>query len=408
MRTALRTRFLWALAPVIAMALGGVWLAVGPHRLGPATLVVAYLAGMAAAVHWTQPHRRRVLIVGSGPIATALIDEIGARPNGRYRLIGVVDDAPDDQPTPGLVPRLGTTASLARIIDATRPDEIAITLTHHREDAATAAPLLEARLKGVVIDEAVQLLERMTGKIAIEAIDPNAILFSTGFRHSDAARSDLFHAVTRAWNLLVAALALLVLSPVLLVITVLIVMDSPGSPLFIQRRVGASGVPFGLIKFRTMRAMDGPHSEWVRDNESRITRVGKWLRRFRLDEVPQLVNVLRGEMNFVGPRPHPVSNYPLFCDQIPLYVCRGSVRPGITGWAQVRYGYANGLDEETEKMRYDLYYIKHRSISFDARILVETVLVVLVDRACSVMKGRTPDAVWAGPWSQGASGVFLR
>jgi lipopolysaccharide/colanic/teichoic acid biosynthesis glycosyltransferase len=146
----------------------------------------------------------------------------------------------------------------------------------------------------------------------------------------------------------------------------------------------------------------------VRDNESRITRVGKWLRRFRLDEVPQLVNVLRGEMNFVGPRPHPVSNYPLFCDQIPLYVCRGSVRPGITGWAQVRYGYANGLDEETEKMRYDLYYIKHRSISFDARILVETVLVVLVDRACSVMKGRTPDAVWAGPWSQGASGVFLR
>ena len=408
MRSALRTRFLWALAPVIAMALGGVWLAAGSHRIGPGTFLLAYLAGMAAAVHWTQPRRRRVLIVGSGPIATALVDEIGARPNGRYRLIGVVDDAPDEDPTPGLVPRLGTTAALARIIDATRPDEIAITLTHHRGDSVTAGPLLDARLKGVLIDEAVQLLERMTGKIAIEAIDPNAIVFSSGFRHSDAARSDLFHAVTRGWNLLAAAFALLLLAPVLLAITVLIVVDSPGNPLFVQRRVGASGRPFGLFKFRTMREVDGPHSEWVRDNEARITRVGRWLRRFRLDEVPQLVNVLRGEMNFVGPRPHPVSNYPLFCDQIPLYVCRGSVRPGITGWAQVRYGYANGLDEETEKMRYDLYYIKHRSISFDARILVETLLVVLVDRACSAMETNTHDTAWAGPWSQGASGVFLR
>ena len=408
MRSALRTRFLWALAPVVAIGFGGVWLAVGSHRLGPGTFVAAYLIGMTAAVHWTEPRRRRVLIVGGGPIATALVDEIGARPNGRYRLIGVVDDAPDEQPTPGLVLRLGSMASLARIIDATRPDEIAITLTHHHGDTVTAGPLLDARLRGVVIQEAVQLLERLTGKIAIEAIDPDAILFSSGFRHSDAAHSDLFHAVTRAWNLVVAAIVLVLLSPVLLAITVLIVLDSSGSPFFVQRRVGAGGLPFGLIKFRTMRDDDGPHSEWVRDNESRITRVGKWLRRFRLDELPQLVNVLRGEMNFVGPRPHPASNYPLFCDRIPLYVCRGSVRPGITGWAHVRYGYANGLDEETEKMRYDLYYIKHRSISFDARILIETVLVVLVDRACSAMQGPARDAAWAGPWSQAASGVYLR
>src|SRR5689334_12220946 len=110
MRSALRTRFLWALAPVVAIGLGGVWLAVGSHRLGPGTFVAAYLIGMTAAVHWTEPRRRRVLIVGGGPIATALVDEIGARPNGRYRLIGVVDDAPDEQPTPGLVLRLGSMA----------------------------------------------------------------------------------------------------------------------------------------------------------------------------------------------------------------------------------------------------------------------------------------------------------
>jgi lipopolysaccharide/colanic/teichoic acid biosynthesis glycosyltransferase len=173
---------------------------------------------------------------------------------------------------------------------------------------------------------------------------------------------------------------------------------------FVQRRIGADGRPFGLIKFRTMADAAERRSEWARDNTSRITRVGHWLRRFRLDELPQLVNVLRGHMNFVGPRPHPESNYQLFCEHIPLYGCRASVRPGITGWAQVRMGYANGLEEETEKMRYDLYYIKHRSFGLDARILLETVLVVLVERAWSLASPQRRDVAW----SQVPSGVALR
>src|SRR6185503_5414293 len=138
---------------------------------------------------------------------------------------------------------------------------------------------------------------------------------------------------------------------------------------------------FRLLKFRTMRPAGAATSEWARDNASRLTRVGVWLRRFRLDELPQLVNILRGDMNLVGPRPHPVSNFPLFVlamrntpdcgESIPYYALRSLVRPGITGWAQVRYRYANDLEEEIEKIRYDLYYVKHMSVWLDLRVLLE-------------------------------------
>jgi len=129
-----------------------------------------------------------------------------------------------------------------------------------------------------------------------------------------------------------------------------------------------------------MHPVEASPSEWARDNDDRITRVGRWLRRFRLDELPQFVNILRGDMNLVGPRPHPVTNYELFLATVPYYALRATVRPGVTGWAQVRYGYANNLEEETEKMRYDLYYIKHRSFGLDLRILLDTAKIVLLGR----------------------------
>jgi lipopolysaccharide/colanic/teichoic acid biosynthesis glycosyltransferase len=147
---------------------------------------------------------------------------------------------------------------------------------------------------------------------------------------------------------------------------------------FVQERVGLRGKRFRLIKFRTMYPANGKTSEWVRDNHDRITRVGKWLRRFRLDELPQFVNILRGDMGLVGPRPHPVSNFELFLAKIPYYSLRTAVRPGLTGWAQVRYGYANNLEEETEKMQYDLYYIKHMSLWLDLRVVLETAKIVLM------------------------------
>jgi lipopolysaccharide/colanic/teichoic acid biosynthesis glycosyltransferase len=175
-----------------------------------------------------------------------------------------------------------------------------------------------------------------------------------------------------------AALILLALSaPLLCLIALAIKLDSRGPVLFRQTRLGKGSRSFRLIKFRTMTPVDLPPSEWVQDNRGRITGVGRWLRKLRLDELPQLVNVLLGDMNLVGPRPHPVSNLELFRESIPYYALRGSILPGITGWAQVRYHYANNLEEETEKMRYDLYYIKHMSVWMDLNIVLSTCGVFL-------------------------------
>ena len=155
-------------------------------------------------------------------------------------------------------------------------------------------------------------------------------------------------------------------------------------------RAGRNGKAFKLLKFRTMHPADVHKSEWVQDNRDRITRVGAWLRRFRLDELPQLVNMLRGEMNLVGPRPHPMVNQRIFVERIAYYGLRSTVRPGITGWAQVRHGYANNIEEETRKMRYDLYYIKNRSLPLDARILLETVAIILFGQGSSGVRTRAP------------------
>ncbi len=180
--------------------------------------------------------------------------------------------------------------------------------------------------------------------------------------------------------MVVAAVGLVVTAPLMAAVAVIIKLDSDGPALFIQDRIGRLGRPFRLIKFRTMRVASGPHSEWVGQNQDRITRVGHWLRRFRLDELPQFINILRGDMNLVGPRPHPVANFALFREHIPYYSIRCSIRPGATGWAQIRYGYANSLDEEIEKMRYDLFYIKRMSPLFDLRIVFDSVKTVMLGR----------------------------
>jgi lipopolysaccharide/colanic/teichoic acid biosynthesis glycosyltransferase len=182
----------------------------------------------------------------------------------------------------------------------------------------------------------------------------------------------------RSISVVLSIIGLVLCGPLAVTISLLIKADSRGPVFFRQERIGLNGHTFTLIKFRTMHPVDQSPSEWVRDNCERITRVGHWLRKFRLDELPQLCNVLRGDMNLVGPRPHPASNYQLFIDQIPFYHIRMRVRPGITGWAQVRYGYANDLDEEIEKMLYDLYYIKYHSFRLDLEIIFRTIKVIIL------------------------------
>jgi len=308
--------------------------------------------------------------MGSGALARQLVEAIEARPDRGQRVVRIVDDA--------------DLRELGEIVEHARPDRVIVALASRR-GRMPLKTLLDLRVCGIVVEDGADYFEQLTGKVPIEAVTPASFIFGGDSRprRTDPAMS---------WSLSrpFALVGLVVLAPLLALIALAIKLDSPGPVFFIQPRVGRGGRPFKLIKFRTMRPPTGKTSEWVRDNHSRLTRVGRWLRRFRLDELPQLVNVVIGDMNLVGPRPHPVSNLPLLVlvarntpecgEQIPFYALRSLVRPGLTGWAQVRYQYANDLEEEIEKMRYDLYYIKHRSFWLDLRILLETVKIVICGR----------------------------
>jgi len=325
----------------------------------------------------------RVLVVGTTPLARQIVAALTAG-RGRYRLAGIVAEGTERQPPP-LDPLLaGRLDRLGEAIDTARPDRIVIALADRRGRLPMQV-LVKARLHGITVVDGVRFFEELTGKVAIEALAPDYLVSASGFR-----RNDLDAAVRRWLSIAVSAVALVVLAPLLALIALAIKLDSRGPILFVQDRAGLAGRRFALLKFRTMHPAWRTSSEWVGDNDGRITRIGRWLRRSRFDELPQLVNILRGDMNLVGPRPHPVCNVDLFLANIPYYSLRALVRPGLTGWAQVKQGYANGLDEEIEKMRYDLYYIKHMSASLDLRILFDTVRVLFSDHGSNVRPRRTP------------------
>ena len=362
------------------------WYGAGTHRalasivwVGSLLAVVLLLRAAARGIRHSGALRERVLIIGTGPLVDKLIDELTHARRPDYIIVGVIDG--HRAASRVLADAHGEEAvhRIDRLIAETQPARIVVSLGGRR-GRLPEQPFLDCRLRGIAVEEAAGFYERVTGKIAIEALTPRALILSDGFRHSDFVPSDFSMGVSRSVSFVSAALGLVCLAPVLAVVAIAIKLETPGPVFFVQSRVGRAGRPFGLIKFRTMKQGTGAHSEWVRDNKERITRVGKWLRRFRLDELPQFINVLRGDMSLVGPRPHPVTNYSLFLSHIPYYRVRSAVRPGITGWAQIRYGYANTLEEETEKMRYDLYYIKHRSLWLDVQILLQTVSVLLLDR----------------------------
>ena len=326
----------------------------------------------------------RTLILGASPLARALVDEINARPRGRYLVIGVVGEETPPRAGAFDCPVLGVLDDLPRVIAAYRPQRIVIALGERRSRLPVDR-LVEARTRDrILVEQGTDVYEWLTGKLAIESLTPSNVIFSRDFRPMRITQL-----ATRAISVVAAVVGLALCLPLFAVVAVAVKLDSRGPVMFTQDRVGLGGRRFRLFKFRSMRDT-AARSEWAADNGDRITRVGRVLRKYRLDELPQLWNVLRGDMNLVGPRPHPVSNFEMFVlvsrntpmhgTQIPYYSMRSSVRPGITGWAQVRYKYANGLGEEIEKLRYDLYYIKHYSLLLDLRILFETVRVILGGR----------------------------
>jgi sugar transferase (PEP-CTERM system associated) len=316
----------------------------------------------------------RVLVVGTGETARKVARQILDQHDFAYRVIGFIDDDAsrigERIVNPGII---GTPADIDRLVAAHQIDRIVVGLADRR-GKLPIQELLRAKMAGVRVEDATTTYERVTGKILIDDLRPSWLIFSDGFRVSRVARL-MKRAIDLSLSLLMAIASL-----PLMVLTALLVWIDDGRPvLYRQERVGENGRTFVLSKFRSMRkdAEIAGQPVWAKDGDDRVTRVGRFIRKTRLDELPQLWNVLRGDMSFVGPRPERPFFVEELSQQIPFYQQRHAVKPGLTGWAQVKYRYGSSLEDAMEKLRYDLYYIKHLSVFFDLTIVFDTVKVVL-------------------------------
>jgi len=317
--------------------------------------------------------RRRMLILGAGKLAGELCRAILSQRFGLVEVIGALvgeDERLGWSPSiPGVI---GTHGQLAQMVEELRINTIVVCL----EDRRSVLPverLLDMKAMGIDIIDGHQLFEEISGRLSVESLRPSAVIFSSGFKQRMVSR-----AVKRLVDILVSISGLLIMLPLFLLIAALIKIDSTGPAIYRQTRVGLRGRPFLIWKFRSMRQdaeKSGP--QWAQADDPRISRVGRWLRKTRIDEFPQLINVLNGEMSLVGPRPE----RPVFVQDlrkiIPYYDLRHTVRPGITGWAQVKFRYGASSDDAHMKLQYDLYYVKRLSFALDMRILVQTTQVML-------------------------------
>jgi len=320
--------------------------------------------------------RERLLIVGMSPSALALARELRQREELGIEIVGYVDVTPQSSPS-GLLPLLGTIEDVPAIVRARQVDRVVVSLA----DARGKLPmdkLLEMKLGGMRFDHFASVYEEHTGKIAVENLRPSWLIFSAGF-----AKSRVFTAVKRAMDVVLSGIGLIVAGPIILALAAAVRLTSPGPAFYSQRRVGRQGRVFEVHKLRSMCANaekdTGP--VWAGGaNDMRVTTLGRIMRRTRLDELPQLWNIFIGEMSLVGPRPERPEFVQSLSKEIPFYGQRHIVKPGLTGWAQVRYTYGASLEDAMEKLQYDLFYIKHMSVKLDLFIIIETVKTVLLRR----------------------------
>ena len=347
-----------------------------------AALIVTFVVGWRVAFEWLSRRvgpRERLLIVGTTGPALALARELfDRRQDLGVEIVGFVDPDPALVGTPLFNPGIiGTVEDIPSIVRARGVDRVVVSLI----DARGKLPmdhLLAMKLGGVSFDHLASVYEEYTGKIAVENLRPSWFIFSAGFRKSRAMA-----AAKRALDLALAVSGLIVGLPIMALVALAVRLTSPGPVLYHQRRVGRHGQVFIVHKFRTMRqdAERDTGPVWAaKGGDPRVTPIGAWLRRTRLDELPQLWNVLVGEMSFVGPRPERPEFVSDLTRDIPYYGQRHVVRPGITGWAQVRYTYGASAEDALEKLQYDLFYIKNLSLALDLFIIFATIKTVILRR----------------------------
>lgn len=314
--------------------------------------------------------RERVYVLGTGERAQRLVKGLRERSTMGIEVVGWTGDVE------GELTRDSAASHLVGVAQGSRVHRVIVAMPDRR-GTLPVEELLDLRLGGVKVEEATSWLEKMSGKIEVDQLLPSWLIFAEGFRFST-----FFRLVRRLLNFSVALIALIFSLPLLPFIVLAVKLGSPGPALYRQQRVGRRGKIFYCYKFRTMRqdAEADTGATWAADDDPRITRVGKFLRSSRLDEIPQLWCVLKGDMHFVGPRPERPEFVEWLNKEIPYYSVRHVVRPGITGWAQVQYKYGNTLDDAREKLQYDLFYIKNASIGLDMLIMFQTIKIVLLGR----------------------------
>lgn len=312
------------------------------------------------------------LVVGDGLLAAHVVDAIQKRPALGLKLVGYLGNSLNSFSGEADVPYLGRVEDLSTVVQQ-YPVQRVIVAMEDRRAKLPVESLLDLKTAGVAIQEGAEFYEFTMGRIPVDNVRLSWLIFGPGFRVSK-----LRSFYKRLLSVILAALGLVVFLPLMLVIALAIWLDSPGPVIFRQIRIGMGGLPFTLYKFRTMYhgADKGKDPLPVQQNDSRVTRVGRWLRQFRFDEIPQLYNILLGHMSLVGPRPFVPNQELELAQQIPLYKQRWAIRPGATGWAQVQRGYCATVDDNVEKLAYDLFYIKNMSIGFDVLILFKTLKIV--------------------------------
>jgi sugar transferase (PEP-CTERM system associated) len=318
----------------------------------------------------------RVLFLGTAEAGISLVRHMLAHPEYNVRVVGFLDEHGEDIGKSLVNPCIiGATAEVEEIVAREKIDRVVLSLKDRR-GRTPVRQLLNLKLSGVKVEEVHSSFERISGRIPLEHLSPSWLILADGFK-----KSTVLLAAKRLTDILVSCAILLVVSPLLPFIALAIYIES-GAPIFFkQTRIGYRGHEFQLMKFRSMVQDAEKHGpQWATKQDSRVTRVGRFLRKTRLDEIPQLFNVFRGQMSLVGPRPE----RPYFCtmlsEKIPYFNLRHSVRPGLTGWAQVRFKYSASLDDTKGKLELDLFYLKNLSMLVDLAILFETVKVVILGR----------------------------
>lgn len=319
-------------------------------------------------------YKKQVLILGSGKLARDIAYEILKERELSMFVLGFISSDPKLKGQSIVNPKvIGTTQEFSSIVSEQKIDKIIVAM-EERRGTIPLDDLLSCKSSGIKIEDGVSFFEKVTNKLLVEYINPSDLIFCDGFKLS---YSSMF--LKRAFDIILALLGLLIASPLFIVASLLIKLESKGPVIFKQERVGRNNRSFKIYKFRSMshdaEKKTGPTMTF--ENDHRITRIGKVIRKTRLDELPQLWNILKGDMSFVGPRPERPVFVEKFVKHIPYYAQRFAIRPGLTGWAQIRCPYASTIEQTLEKLRYELYYLKNFSLLFDLTIILRTIKVVL-------------------------------